>query len=89
MTEQTVEDRIAEKKRDDERLRAALAAIDLDGPHAFQGGDLFGSAFGGGRLRYAICLRCGAMVKLDDPTEGPNGTQIERSVQLHAAWHAS
>jgi hypothetical protein len=43
--------------------------------------------FGEPRTRYCICLRCGAMVVLDDAETLDDGRVIERSVRLHTAWH--
>lgn len=72
-------------------LRERLAAVQLDGPFEFpRGGGLdFAAIFGGGepRGRFAICLRCGSTVVLDDPEELPSGLQVERGVRLHTLWH--
>lgn len=85
----TTDERIAQHQAREDDLRAALADADLDGPFDFPSGGLdFGSIFGGSaRNRFAICLRCGAVVMLNDPEERPDGPPIERSVRLHLGWH--
>lgn len=96
MTEQqqTAEERIAQRRNQEDRLREQLAAIDLDGPFDFPRGgfDPMAAMFGGGgsgaRDRFAVCLRCGSIVVLNDPEDlGQGGAPIERGVRLHLAWH--
>ena len=89
-TNPTADERIAQRQAAEDTLRAQLAALQLDGPYSFSRGfDPVSVMFGGaGRDRFAICLRCGAMVVLDDPEErGPGEQPIERSVRIHTAWH--
>lgn len=83
----SVEERIAQRRAEEDRLRARLANLDLDGPYRFQSGDFVSSMFGGGALVYAICTRCGAMVRLEDPMETGDSPAIERGVKLHTDWH--
>lgn len=96
MTDQsppTVEDRIAARNAATEALRHRLAAMQLDGPHRFPSGSTFDpvSTMFGSRVRdqYAICLRCGTVVMLNDPEVGRDGEgAIERGVHLHVDWLA-
>lgn len=86
----TTDERIAQHQAREDDLRAALADADLDGPFDFPSG---GGLFGGlpftspARNRFAICLRCGALVALNDPEERPDGPPIERGVRIHTTWH--
>lgn len=90
MTDQTAEDRTAARKAAEDEMRAALNDVQLDGPYEFPSEGLgfgLGVLFGPlPRQRFAVCLRCGAMVVLDDP-ETRDDRPIERSVRLHTAWH--
>lgn len=72
----------AQWKAEKERLRTTLAEWNLDGPHEFYGGGVFGGA-----LTYAICLTCGAMVLLNDVEELVEGMWTERNVRIHTVWH--
>lgn len=85
----TTEERIAERREREEALRQQLRALDLDGPFDFprSGFDSMSAIFGSVRDRFAICLRCGALVVLNDPEERPDAPPIERGVRLHTAWH--
>lgn len=72
------------KKREDQRQ--ALAGVQLDGPHFFNTGfDAMGMF--AQRNKFAICLRCGSLVVLNDPETSPEGWEIERSVRIHLEWH--
>lgn len=82
----TADERIAEQKAAEEALRARLAELQYDGPHECGGFDPVSMLFGGGPTRYCICLRCGAMVRLDDGMED-EGRLIERSIRLHGEFH--
>lgn len=92
MTDKTAEERIAERKAAEENLRRQLAEVDLDGPYKItQSGGMFGGfdMFAAGDILYAICFKCGSMVRLNDPEETePDKVPIERSVRLHTEWHA-
>lgn len=86
----TIEERIARRREREERVREQLAAVHLDGPFDFPRGgfDAIGAIFGGARDRFAVCLRCGSIVVLNDPEDiGNGGAPIERGVRLHTAWH--
>ena len=85
MSNATYEDRRAARKAADEDFRQRLEAAGFDGPHTIESGgfDPLGDMFGG-RFRYAICLTCGAMVKVDDV---PDGAVTERGLTLHANFH--
>lgn len=95
MTDQqpdTTEDRANARQAAEDARRAALAEFHLDGPYPFDhgGGLTLGALlFGGSGIRdsFAVCLRCGAAVVLNDPEERPAGPPIERGVRLHTAWH--
>lgn len=87
---ETTEERMAARKKAEDDLRANLAELQLDGPHRLAAGggfDPISLLFGEPRTRYCICLRCGAMVVLDDAETLDDGRVIERSVRLHTAWH--
>ncbi len=77
-------DQAARKAREEE-LRAELLERSFDGPHFIESGGLdIASIFGGtSSTIYAICLRCGSMVRLNDVDENGN----ERSIGLHLKWH--
>lgn len=87
MTDESIDQRIAKRQAEEDRVRALLAQAQFDGPYRFHSGDALSMMFGGGALVYAICLRCGAMVRLEDPMELPDRTPIERGVKLHIDWH--
>lgn len=95
MSEQSegpIEDRIAERAEQENEQRRRLAALQLDGPFDFPRGggfDPFTALFGTGgmRDRFAVCLRCGSIVVLNDPEERPDGPPVERGVRLHTLWH--
>lgn len=91
MTDQpkpTVEERIAERQAVEDELRARLADLQLDGPYDFARGlDPLTAMFGGARDRFAVCLRCGAMVVLNDPEKRTDSRPIERGVRIHFTWH--
>lgn len=67
-------------------LMAQLDEHGFEGPHRVIGGGFMGF----GSLTFAICVRCGAMVKLGDPKE-QDGTAaaIERGIDLHVKFHDS
>lgn len=85
----TYAEREAARKAAEDELRTKLAAVDLDGPFDFPATlDPMAMLLGGARGRYAICLKCGAVVVLDDPQEVAGIEPIERGVWLHTRWHA-
>jgi hypothetical protein len=79
----SIDERIAQRKAEQDRLRATLAEWSLDGPHTVWGSGPFGPS-----LTYAVCLKCGAMVMLGDLEQLVEGMWTERGVRLHTAWHA-
>lgn len=82
----SIEDRMARRQAEEDDLRRKLMEVQLDGPFKIRPGD-FVSALFGGDFTYAVCQRCGAMVRLADPMETTEGRQIERGVKLHVDWH--
>jgi len=88
-TAKTADERIAERDAATEVFREQLASMMFDGPHGITQGGPFGGMglFGSGEIRYAICLKCGAMVRLDDPLERDGLPPVERSIRLHWEWH--
>lgn len=87
MTTKATEQRIAERRQANDELRERLAGLDFDGPFEIHAG-FDPISFLAGPSRYAICLRCGCMVRVDDPEER-EGRMIERSIRVHVEWHAS
>lgn len=91
MTDQakpTAEERTAARQAAEDEKRARLAELHLDWPFPFSHGDIFGAIFNVGiRDSFAVCLRCGSIVVLNDPEERPDGPPVERGVRLHTGWH--
>lgn len=67
-------------------LMGQLASVGFDGPHRIEQPGLFGG-FGAAPVLFAICGRCGAMVKLLDPKEQDDRPAIERGIDLHQEFH--
>ena len=71
-----------------DETRERLRVRHFDGPHEIRSGgfDPIASMLGGGPVRYAICLVCGAMLRLDDH-ETRDDMLVERGVGKHMAFH--